>query len=361
MADEGPPLVQDPASRAEPRVPPLYLKGLDALNERNWAEALAAFEDFLLKSTTSRYSQVSIYNSAIALEGLQRWGEAVERYRAVIQNTVRAPRLRALSLYRLSFCLEALGEDSQAVAALDDANNRKSDLPAAIASAELPARLAAAYARAGNMKEAMRHYQTAEVGISRLQNQHHIEGRRSEGVPFPEWLPKTLFEMGRAPLASLSWDTFEDGFRPVERAQVFLLRAIELNSPEWSQRASDELVRVYDHAIDVLQARREPSSDEDPIAVTREIQRLRWDRAELIQNSLHELRALRAPAQDSRDLGARAAREVFVRLEAVEKRLSNILSEEPAGNGLTPEAAERRARKTGQGNVSLDSDESLAP
>ncbi len=329
---------QDPTPKAAVNAPPAYKQALTHLEQEKFAEAFSGFEGFLDRNPASPYTQVAVFNSARTLEGLNRWDEAVERYRSVMKNTDRAPYLQALAIYRISFCHEALGNDSQTVAALVDAQRRSIDLPEEVAVAELPARLAAAYARVGAIDEAIRFYNRAESGVSRLRS------RGASGGSIPEWLPRTLYFMGRMSLRQITWESFEVTLRPVGKAQLYLLQAAELEASSWSEKATKELIKVYESIWAVLQDI--PAADsEEGILKRREAQRRRLEIASLTLNSLRDLRSARSPTTKDE---SQHVKVIFTFVDRLEENIEQLIEEPLAGNGLTPEARARRERVRGK-------------
>jgi tetratricopeptide (TPR) repeat protein len=317
---------------ATAETPPLYKKGLEELYQNRYGRALEHFDAFLKSQPTSSYSQVANFNSGRALEGLQRWAEASERYRQVVQATHKAPRLQALALYQQSFPYEALGDDPKSVATLTDALDRAQHLPDRIASAELPARLASAYARVGNLEQAMKFYERAETGIARLKHQNG-------DAKAPEWLAKTLYLMGRVSLKEFSWDEFEESLRPIERAQFYLLQAVELDHPKWSDEAIRELQRVYDQIHMLLKNPPVAAESDDRILAEREAQKRQWDLVDLTLGSLRKLKAAKPPKEK---VTSERIDNLYGYLATMEKRFTKILEQRPVGEGLTPEAKQRK-------------------
>ena len=78
---------EDPTPQGAVAAPKLYQAGVAALQRQEYAIALADFDRFRSEESPTRYSQVSVYNSGVALEGLQNWEEARRRYRQVIGAT----------------------------------------------------------------------------------------------------------------------------------------------------------------------------------------------------------------------------------------------------------------------------------
>ncbi|RYZ69698.1 MAG: tetratricopeptide repeat protein, partial [Proteobacteria bacterium] len=178
-------IVEHAAGSAPKEAPDLYRSGVASLEAQKYDEAIQSFDTFLLQNPTSAWTQAAMLNTGRAFEGSKKWPEAAAKYRSVVQATGRAPKLRAMALYRLSFCSEAIGDDTQVVVTLNDLLSRTAYLPREVGSAELPARLAGAYARVGNFDQAQVYYRKAEVGISRL--------KQESGGKNPEWLAQTLF------------------------------------------------------------------------------------------------------------------------------------------------------------------------
>ncbi|MCM2280501.1 MAG: tetratricopeptide repeat protein [Bdellovibrionaceae bacterium] len=324
-------IFEDPRPQAALGGPVAYQTGVRQLEQEDWKGALASFQTSLTEQPTSAYTQVTVFNSGRAYEGLGYWSEAEDAYRSVVRATGRAPKLQALALYRLSFCYEVRGDDPRTIAALTDVSARAQFLPDEIASAELPARLAAAYARVGNVDEALKFYSRAEAGVSRLRNQ---AGAQS----VPEWLPRTLYFMGRMSLRAVSWTEFENALRPIARAQLYLLQAVELDAGKWSQEATRELIRIYTEVYDVIHA--PPVEDDaDAIVERRAAQERQWQLVELTLANLGELRAARPPSETTRSVHIE---EVFVFVDGMEKKLLSILDQPLEGVGLTREAKQRR-------------------
>lgn len=327
-------LVQDVSSTRLPSAPEGYNQGLELLQKQSFTEALALFDELIRQEPTSAYSQVEKWHSGRALEGLGRWTEAAERYRSVsVACEGVAPKLQAMALYRLSFTSEALADDSATVATLYDLIGRADQLPEEIAHAELPARIASAYARVGNFDEAVMYYKRAEAGISQLR-------RASVSNEPPVWLPRTLYFMGSMSLRRVSWNDFESALRPLARGQAYLLQAAEFGVQPWSEKSSQDLIATYRELWRAIRTAPNPDVS-DPFISARKIQRRQWDRASLVLENIHELKA-----RFLRGVGSAPPSEQAKSIEifsvALEKDLNHLLEQRPAGEGLTPESVLRR-------------------
>jgi tetratricopeptide (TPR) repeat protein len=309
------------------------------LEQREYDRALTELSEFLRKTPISAWTQVAHLNQAHALEGLERWTDAISKYREVIASLAgeslngRAPQLRALALYRLSFCYEALGFDSEAVAALQDALKFQSFLDSEVAQAELPARLAAAYARVGNPDQADNYFNRAEAGIAKLKSD---SSRRD----LPEWLPRTLYFMGTMSLRRVTWDDFESSLRPLRRAQRYLLQAADLGQSPWSDRAAKDLISVYRDLWGVIEKAPLSTPEASSILIQRQTQERAWDLAAMVQEHIMALRAYQLPQAES----SLQTQSILLAIDSVEAKIIEFYLHRPIGEGLTLESWGRKNR-----------------
>jgi tetratricopeptide (TPR) repeat protein len=324
----------------EPKIPPIgetpkaYREALAMIDAGQFSEALEALKQFLQREPTTPWSQAVIFNQGRAFEGLAQWTEAAEHYRSVAVVTAnRAPRLQAHALYRLSFCYEALNRYPDVVATLNDVYPLKSNLDREIAEAELPARLAGAYASVGNYDQADHFYKVAEAGISHLKHQKEMS-------QVPGWLPKTLYFMGSMSLRNTNWSDFEASMRPLPRAQIYLLQAAELGSEPWSTEAMKDLTGFYQKLWNVIERAPVPPIS-DPLLARRQIQQRQWDLAALVHESLQALKAYNLP-----DVAAPSeqSKKILSFVGQLEGQIGELYAQRPAGEGQTRESLERQRR-----------------
>jgi tetratricopeptide (TPR) repeat protein len=319
--------------RLPQEAPAAFRQAMKEFDQGEYGKAQRLFEDFIVAHPTSSWTQSARFHSGRALEAMSRWSEAAERYRLVADATGNrnAPKLQAMALYRISHCREALGDDQHMVAALNDLLPRKSFLPREIAEAELPGRLAGAYARTGNFEKAVDFYMMAERGIRRLKSD-------PDEVLQPDWLPRTLFYMGAMSARSVGWEDFETALRPLARSQVYLLQTAELDAQPWAGQAADELMKIYGQLWNVIETA-SLAPGVDPLIGQRDLERRQWERAVLLQEILQELRSRALPEDKGASEHSRAILEFGKDLEG---KIFALFSKRPTGEGLTPEAQMRR-------------------
>ncbi len=306
---------------AQPNVP--FEKGLKALEKEQYAEAAQIFDTLLVAKPGSEGDLVITYNSAAAYEGLGNCAKASERYREIVRSSAgKYKNIEGISLYRLSLMYECMGMDTKTVTSLLDAKKRAKELPFETRAAEIPARLAAAYARIGNKQKAIEYFKEASEGLKKIVGQTANHKQK-------ELLARTLFLMGQLNSAQ------RDGTVPpasymqsVSMQQPYLLQAIEMDYPQWSKRAAADLETAYANIwkfkFDDPEKRRE--------FYTRGLQ------------TAQELKKIRLPNANA------LVNSVYAQVEKVEAQLHNELSKIAEINRLTPDAEKREGLKR-QGRV----------
>lgn len=220
-----------------------FNKGLDYLDAENYQSAERVFRDLVIKYPANQFHWISMYNLGASYEGLGKCKEAGIAYRKVARASMnKYQRLEAQSLFRMSFAYSCLGFDEKAIAALLDAKRRSKLLQEEVAYAEIPARLAAAYARIGNKSKANEYFSEAKLGVQRLKEKH--KNRRA----VRDILAKTLFLMGRMmPIEQRARVDSLEYLKTLQQLQIYLLEATELNSAKWSPQAAEEIHNAYEN------------------------------------------------------------------------------------------------------------------
>src|SRR5690606_25642181 len=173
-------------------------------------------------------------------EGLGDCRTSGRRYRQAAQASAkRYPLVEAQSVFRLSYAYECLGFTEKVIASLMDAKRRKSFLSDEIVLAEIPARLASAYAHLGQIDMAKKYFAEAEEGIKILRREN------SERNDLKDLLARTYYFMGR--VQPRQDDNVEPAafFQSLRFQQTHLIRAVEMGSSKWSRKAADTIVDAY--------------------------------------------------------------------------------------------------------------------
>lgn len=218
----------------------LYRSELDKawaqVNTGAFQEGLNAFEKFRSVHPQTIFDAEALLGEAQAWEGLNEWSKAAKIDRQIVgERLASQPEVAVLAMYDLAGVSEALGDESQMLASLQDAESRGQFLPAEIRLAALPARLAVAYTKVSQPFEAKKARAAAEAGIAQL---------KAQNLPPGKWA-ELYFVMGTVSTNQLAVENFQGHLDSFAGAQTFLLKAIETGVRPWSSRALQALQEHY--------------------------------------------------------------------------------------------------------------------
>jgi tetratricopeptide (TPR) repeat protein len=317
----------------------LYEQGIKALTKKEYAIASTGFSQLLQEFPSSHWLPNAYYNLGLALEGQDKHAEAAEKYKKVVEYYQGVhTRDEADALYRLSMCYEILGDDAKMVLALLELDTHAEFLNRNTGTVELPARLAAAYARLNNLDQAKIYYARAEQGLKRMRRVHLTQDTLA-------WLPKTLYSMGKlAPLRpEFSDDDFKNYVTTLERAQSWLLRAAELGRNEWSKKASVELVSGYNEAWNFI-ANYPAPKDPDKLQALKALQQKQKSMAEVLDRAIDKLKSERLPSTPHDPEPAQVT-EIFKNADFVQNQIDETIQARDVQDQGTFEAQQREGLK----------------
>lgn len=327
----------DPYAKPIPEAPAAYRAAFDKLEAMHYEEAISGFSNFLLQDPTTNWTLAAQFNWGRALEGLGRLAEAEKKYSETAKKAGSTPKLQGLALLRQAVVLEAMGDEDRSLAALIDAEKRAAQMAPEVALTELPARLAAAYAREKNMPEAERYFAMADRQLSRLRAEAGKDAA-------PEWLPRILYAMGHRPPGVVAWDRFDEAVVPIERSQMYLLQSAEMGVEPWAGQAADELIGAYSALRKAIDGVPTPAATELIIAA-REQQKLRWERLVRLADAVARLRTLFVTEIVGASPEGSPIRRIVDFADSMDENLqAALMLERPVGNEETPEAAARKRR-----------------
>lgn len=291
-----------------------FQQGVRALDKEQFAEAARIFDRLLVAKPATEQDLVTTYNSGAAYEGLGNCARASERYREVTRGSAgKFSNLESAAFFRLALMYECLGQDVKAITALLDAKKRRG-LPPVTQNTEVPARLAAAYARIGNNKKALEYFAVANKGLKKIVSEE--TGKKQHDI-----LGQSLYLMGQLNPSQKRAEGDPKAFLlGLSMQQPHLLQAIELRHPVWSKKAAADLSLAYDN---IWKYKPEDANDYfvRAIQVARELKRIR------MPNETPE------------------ADEIFRKVDATESRLNIEIAKISESTKLTPEAEKREGIK----------------
>jgi len=297
---------------------PAFDQGLKALEREDYQQASKIFDELLIAKPASEKDLVITYNSGAAHEGLGHCAKAAERYREVVRSSAgKFKEIEGMALFRMSLMYECLGQDTKAITALLDARKRGKELSFETRNAEIPARLAAAYARINNKQKAIEYFAQASEGLKKIVGQTSNHKQK-------ELLARTLFLMGQLNSSQRAAEVPPASYmQSVSMQQPYLLQAAELDHKTWSKRAGEDLITAYDNIwrfkIEDPAQRRE--------FYTRGLQ------------AVQELKKIRLPNANA------AVNSIYAQVEKTEVLLHTELAKVAEVNKLTPAAEAREGLK----------------
>lgn len=297
---------------------PAFDRGLRALEQERYAEAAQIFDKLLVANPGTERDLVILYNSAAAHEGMGHCQKAVDRYRQVVRSSNgKFVQIEAQSLFRMSIMYECLGQDTKTITSLLDARKRGKDLPYETRVAEIPGRLAAAYARMNNRDKALEYFNLASEGLKKIV-------ARTNNHRQKELLGRTLYLMGQLNHSQRSANAEPSSYmQSLSMQQPYLLQAIEMDHPVWSKKAAADLQLGYEN---IWKFKIEDVEDQRSF-YTRGLQ------------AIQELKKIRLPGAGS------LAGPVFAQLDRTESKLNAELAKLAEVNKLTPAAEGREGLK----------------
>ncbi len=318
-----------------------YEQGLRALAKNNYQGAAEKFTMVLNHYTTTKYLVGAYYNLGLSLEGLNKYSEAAENYKKVIElEQGKRGRDEADALYRLSICYEVIGDDTKMILALVQLQERPNFLNKDLAQIELPARLAAAYARQGNIKLADEYNHKAEAGL-KLRRRTPMKG------DILIWLPKTLYSMGHIASRTIgaNVDEFKNHIKALQWSQSWLLRCAELGeaSNSYSKKGAEEILQSYNSALQAIETVK-ASNDPDMLKAAKFKQDNQRAMAGALDYSLQQLKDDRLAAT-SLNSEVSLIKQLFEDLMPIQKKIDAIIQSHDVQDQNTNEAKSREGLK----------------
>ncbi|MEK6554344.1 MAG: hypothetical protein AABZ31_03810 [Bdellovibrionota bacterium] len=295
------------------------------LDNKRYEDAAKAYDRLRVDKPVNQLDYFILLNAGVAYQSMGDCITAGERYRQVIRVTNnKAPETQALARLRLSEMLTCQGQDKLAIVNLVELYRNKRFLPTESADAEIPARLAAAYAREGNKKLADRYFKEAEMGYRKIIGKNMSEKQKP-------LLAKTLYYMGNMSHINPEKMTGNDYYTTVQSLQGYLYRALEIGAENWSELAAVQLEDAYKNVWVYLDKPAPAGSDD---IQQREFESEKRDVANQALVALRQLYREKTPGSAQKP----ATNSVMTTLNKTEKQIQNFLATNRVGTSLTEEA-----------------------
>lgn len=285
------------------------------MKAQNFEGVVAASDEFQKAYPYSTKLQRARFLKARALEELQRWSEAVQVYQTIAAFSEKnQPEISAMSIYRLSYVYEALGDDQRVITSLFEAAKYHKYLPMEVIQAEIPSRLAMVYAKENNPKEAQKWLAHADQGLKKT-----LESRQE---PLTDaWLAEMYYNMGSISTQQLSRDNILTIIQGQQAVQKYLIRSMQYGDPVWSAKALKRLKETYMDLWKAIENSPEPSGYEPLVA-----QRMKKEEQQLLAAPFSALTAealLYRPGPEQKSNSYQT--EFFNFLEEMQTRVRTVL------------------------------------
>lgn len=232
----------------------IFEEGDRLFREKKFAAALGEWDRLLALHPQSKYRVVVHYNTGLALEKLERFDAALERYRRVVEEV---PRTRDAidAQFRAAECLVRLKRHRE-VADLFTQLLLRDDLK--------PADAFEARVRKGTAHAQLHEEDEAERTLLRAAR-YHAEAAKIDAVYDPSLLAQTFYYLGevarrrmenaplRLPQAQIEVDLNAKGHLLLT-AQARFLRAIRTADSEWAPASGHQLGILYEVFHDHIMA-----------------------------------------------------------------------------------------------------------
>lgn len=326
-----------------------FERAMKKLDEEKPADAAVLLEKILVQSPATEFDFIVLFNLGVAKETLKDCRGAADHYREVARGSSgKFRQIEAMSFLRLGYVYECLGKDDRVMSALLDAQRRKDFLPEDTAKSELPARIAAVYARTGNKVEAQKYFNVALEGIKFLQVKH------KNSKVLADTLAQSLFFMGHGQVAESEFlKNPIVQIRGLTLMQIYLLQAAELGSSKWSGRAVDEIMNSYQRIWRFGQ-KVSFEKDSDAYLTNKKMIKAKTD---VYRESLKSVRFLKRQRMPKRQ-EVQEVERLFAFLDNEEAKLLAAMDALGVENPLTPESQKRQSVKV-EGKVKSEKESPL--
>ena len=220
-------------------------QALSLLKEKDFSKAGAIYDRLALSLKESSTKTLMLFNAGISYKEAGECEKALLRQRSALDLSLKIPDFRSRSLLELSYIYECLGKVELALLSLKDLQKNRSALPWSWNHILYPARMAIAFARLGDIKQADKY---KSVSFKKILEYKQTFTKTEE---MKERLSQIFYLMGRsyAQTKNINPPAFLQSFF---YHQLFLLQALFLQDKTWSNLTEKELNALFDKLFFVL-------------------------------------------------------------------------------------------------------------
>lgn len=318
-----------------------FNKANQLLDDNQAEDAAKMYDQILVSNPVTSLDLLVLYNSGVAYFQSQHCDQAVDRFRKVIRSSQKSPAIQSRAKLYLSDSYTCIGDDKKSISNLIEIFQGHFQLPAEVVRTEIPAKLAAAYARMGNGKEAEKYFRAAEKGLSAVNRD------AAKSVERIKTLARTLYLMGNINQLNTQTMTYENYFVSLRALQKYLYKSVEYNEPEWSPKSYTQIDQAYNQTWSYLDKVDEGLKlkikshigDIEVLKRDAEVNKLK-----IIQMAIRTLDYLfkeHIPTEEDTPAVAQLIKKMY----SAKSKLQNYLNTNIVGSGLTQEALKAESLK----------------
>ncbi|MCB0393751.1 MAG: hypothetical protein KDD25_04295 [Bdellovibrionales bacterium] len=308
------------------------LKEMNALFQKRDFEGVLSMEESFFKGeeVVTHGPEAELILGRSYLE-IGKCDSAIDKFdHAIIALKSNHSPIVAEAFFFKGICEENLGNVSKSVASFLDAKLRRNSLQEIIKRAVLPARLAAAYARAGNFAESKKYRIIADSEYARLRKVVKVEKSNDE------WL---YWMGGMGPLEYHS-SNFEPAAEAFRGSQAYLRQVVDLESSPFAERAADDLISQYQRIWAAIESVPLDNNPEDKILALSRQQERQKEMAEVFLDLL-----LDVEKYNITDVTTPQTQRVSRVVSDYKEKATRIYYNRPVYEGLTEQAKKREGLK----------------
>lgn len=256
--------------------------------KKKTVDAREKVDDYLNRSENIHWFGHAYYLKAFIYEIEEDFTNAEKYYRTAIDHGSQyESKVEAKALYNLSFVYERIDNRKDLLVSLLDLMKRRKFFDKLVREVEIPARLAAAYASQGKMKEALIFHREASTNFNKMVRVANFKAEKSEISKSLYYLGFATFDENNEPYANL--------VRKLSVGQKYFLAGAEASKSKWSTKSKDRLINRYQMAWGQVLEYKPEGFEGDPLGFKKNKQRKQLEMAADFYDLLHRLRAEEFP------------------------------------------------------------------
>lgn len=221
------------------------------LDKLDYSQSIKLFKEILASPVPKRLQSLVWYNLGWSYESIGSYRAANKCYRnSILRAKKTYQKLKALSFVRLAYTYRFLNQPDKGLSALLEAYKAKKYLPYFVSNIQLPIHLGSIYWVLGNEQLAKKFFLEAEKNILTTKIKYRDPKKKIDIIA------KAFYLSSKLPRWSKKYKSINKYVEELFVLQIYLLRATALNSPQWSEKASKELLKSYKLIFQVLKGQK---------------------------------------------------------------------------------------------------------